>query len=150
MFVITGVRYKQVNLCTKMTNLTLNYVRYNKVFVTIRDYDDRVSLYFQCRQELTVIIAFESFRNKNFIFNSVLRAFTFSWWMSIWSTYICLTFLLMIPGNILDIHSGNKSLTFILFVLQMKGLHQCFSTGVPKNLEIYWKVSINSTFFVLF
>ncbi len=52
---------------------------------------------------------------------------------------ICLTFLLMIPVNILDIHSRNKSLTFILFVLQMKGLHQCFSTGVPRHTSVPWK-----------
>jgi hypothetical protein len=42
LFVITGVRYNWVNLYTKITNLALKYVRYNRVFV-----NNRVLLYFQ-------------------------------------------------------------------------------------------------------
>jgi hypothetical protein len=33
LFVITGVRYNRVNLCTYMTNFALKSVRYNRVFV---------------------------------------------------------------------------------------------------------------------
>ncbi len=41
----TGVRYNQVNLCTKITNLTRKSVRYNRVFVNNRVRYNRVSLY---------------------------------------------------------------------------------------------------------
>ncbi len=46
LFVITGVRYKRVNLSTKMTNLTSDFVRYNRVFINNRVRYNRVSLYY--------------------------------------------------------------------------------------------------------
>ncbi len=44
-FVITGVRYNQVNLCYKKSNLNKKSVRYNRVFVNNRVRHNRVSLY---------------------------------------------------------------------------------------------------------
>ncbi len=41
-----GVRYKRVNLCSKMTDLPIKSVRYNRVFVNNRVHFNRVSLYF--------------------------------------------------------------------------------------------------------
>jgi hypothetical protein len=45
LFVITGVRYCRVNLCTKMTTMSSKTVRYNRVFVNNRVRYNRVSLY---------------------------------------------------------------------------------------------------------
>jgi hypothetical protein len=45
LFVITGVRYNRVNLCTKMTNLTSKCVRYNRVFVNNRVCFNQLLLY---------------------------------------------------------------------------------------------------------
>ncbi len=45
-FVITGVRYNRVTLCTKMTNLPQKSVHYNRVFVKNRVRYNRVSLYY--------------------------------------------------------------------------------------------------------
>ncbi len=44
LFVITGVRYKRVDLCTKKTKLTSKTVRYNREFVNNRVRYNRVSL----------------------------------------------------------------------------------------------------------
>ncbi len=44
LFIITVVCYNLDNLCTKMTNLTLKTICYNRVFVINRD--NRVLLYF--------------------------------------------------------------------------------------------------------
>ncbi len=59
------VRYNQVNLCTKMTNLTLKCVRYNRVFVNNRVRYNRASLHIIVNSFLNILI--DQFSHLNLI-----------------------------------------------------------------------------------